>query len=288
MKNITGKMDLILDKIFKPVDINVEIIESILHKKPKSFGKIGSVESSYINHYLDGYDFKYISKKYNNQLYANAGIYIKDDSDFQNWSEMYINAIKNTDFLLQWSDSDKKLLGKIKRKDNISRSFIGLEPFTLNSSGWHYFLKDKKVLCISPFSKSIQKNIKNYNFIWNNAHIGQLYTIQTSYPEILEGKNPISWKIKLQNVVDEINKVDFDVATIGYGGFSLIIGEYIRSLGKTSIHLGGANQILYGIKGKRWDKNFEKYSWYGGNHWIRPAKNEVPEFSKMIEDGAYW
>ena len=62
MKNITGKMDLILDKIFKPVDINVEIIESILNKKPKSFGKIGSVESSYINHYLDGYDFKYISR----------------------------------------------------------------------------------------------------------------------------------------------------------------------------------------------------------------------------------
>ncbi len=288
MKNITGKMDLFLDKIFKQIDINVEIIESILNKNPKSFGKIGSVESSYINHYLEGYDFEFISKKYDDLLYTSAGIYIEDETDFQNWSEMYINAIKNTNFLLQWSNADKKLLSKIKRKDNISRSFIGLEPFTLGKNGWHYFLKDKKILCISPFSKSIQANIKNYSFIWNNAHIGKVYTIQASYPEILEGKNPTNWQIKLDKVIDQINKVDFDVATIGYGGFSLIIGDYIRNLGKTSIHLGGSNQILYGIKGKRWDKNFEAYSWYGGNYWIRPSKNEVPKFNKMLEGGAYW
>ena len=288
MKNITGKMDLFLDKIFKQIDINVEIIESILNKNPKSFGKIGSVESSYINHYLEGYDFEFISKKYDDLLYTSAGIYIEDETDFQNWSEMYINAIKNTNFLLQWSNADKKLLSKIKRKDNISRSFIGLEPFTLGKDGWHYFLKDKKVLCISPFSKSIQANIENYSFIWNNAHIGKVYTIQASYPEILEGKNPTNWQIKLDKVIDQINKVDFDVATIGYGGFSLIIGDYIRNLGKTSIHLGGSNQILYGIKGKRWDKNFEAYSWYGGNYWIRPSKNEVPKFNKMLEGGAYW
>ena len=285
---MTGKMDLVLDKIFKRIDLNVEIIKSILDKDPKSFGKIGSVESSYINHYLEGYDFEFISKKYDDLLYTSAGIYIQDESDFQNWSDVYINAIKSTDFLLQWSDSDKKLLGKIKRKKNISRSFIGLEPFTLGRDGWHYFLKDKKVLCISPFSKSIQENIKNYKFIWKNAQIGQLYTIQSSYPEILEGKSPISWKIKLEKVMDQINKIDFDVATIGYGGFSLIIGDYIRSQGKTSIHLGGSNQILYGIKGKRWDKNFEKHSWYGGNYWTRPNKSEVPKFSKMLEDGAYW
>ncbi len=288
MKNITGKMDLFLDKIFKQIDINVEIIESILNKNPKSFGKIGSVESSYINHYLEGYDFEFISKKYDDLLYTSAGIYIEDETDFQNWSEMYINAIKNTNFLLQWSNADKKLLSKIKRKDNISRSFIGLEPFTLGKNGWHYFLKDKKILCISPFSKSIQANIKNYSSIWNNAHIGKVYTIQASYPEILEGKNPTNWQIKLDKVIDQINKVDFDVATIGYGGFSLIIGDYIRNLGKTSIHLGGSNQILYGIKGKRWDKNFEAYSWYGGNYWIRPSKNEVPKFNKMLEGGAYW
>tara|TARA_B100001287_G_C22656942_1_gene518255 strand:+ start:747 stop:1613 length:867 start_codon:yes stop_codon:yes gene_type:complete len=288
MKHIKGKMDFILDKIFKRIDINDEIINSILYNDAKSFGKIGSVESSYINHYLDGHDFDYISKKYDDLLYTSAGIYILNDSDFQNWSEIYIKAIKNTDFLLQWSDSDKKLLGNIKRKKNLSKSFIGLEPFTLGSNGWHHFLGDKKVLCVSPFSKSIKENIENYKYIWNKAHIGQLHTIQASYPEILEGKKPVSWKIKLDKVMDEINKVDFDVATIGYGGFSLIIGEYIRSMGKTSIHLGGSNQILYGIKGKRWDKNFEKYSWYGGEYWKRPHKNEVPEFSKMLEDGAYW
>ena len=55
-------------------------------------------------------DYKATSKKYDDLLYTSAGIYIQDESDFQNWSDVYINAIKSTDFLLQWSDSDKKLL----------------------------------------------------------------------------------------------------------------------------------------------------------------------------------
>ena len=80
MKHIKGKMDFILDKIFKRIDINDEIINSILYNDAKSFGKIGSVESSYINHYLDGHDFDYISKKYDDLLYTSAGIYIRNDS----------------------------------------------------------------------------------------------------------------------------------------------------------------------------------------------------------------
>ena len=50
------------------------------------------------------------------------------------------------------------------------------------------------------------------------------------------------------------------------------------------------NQLLkLMLDSKRlWDKNFEKHSWYGGNYWTRPNKNEVPKFSKMLEDGAYW
>lgn len=67
-------VDLFLDKIFNRIDINEEIIKSILDKNPKSFGKIGSVESSYINHYLEGYDFEFISKKYDDLLYTSAEI----------------------------------------------------------------------------------------------------------------------------------------------------------------------------------------------------------------------
>ena len=83
MKHMTGKMDLVLDKIFKRIDLNVEIIKSILDKDPKSFGKIGSVESSYINHYLDGHDFEFISKKYDDLLYTSAGIYIQTSLIFK-------------------------------------------------------------------------------------------------------------------------------------------------------------------------------------------------------------
>ena len=40
MKHMTGKMDLVLDKIFKRIDLNVEIIKSILDKDPKVLGRL--------------------------------------------------------------------------------------------------------------------------------------------------------------------------------------------------------------------------------------------------------
>ena len=56
-------------------------------------------------------------------------------------------------------------------------------------------------------------------------------------------------------------------------------------LGKPSIHLGGGNQLLYGIMGKRWDTAFKDNIWYGTNHWTRPLDEETPKNKNLVENG---
>ena len=89
----------------------------------------------------------------------------------------------------------------------------------------------------------------------------------------------------------DISTCEFDVAIVGCGGYSLLINEYIKSLGKPSIHLGGSAQLIFGIKGGRWDSNekFVNSDWYGKTkYWIRPLKHEIPSQNKLLENGAYW
>ena len=88
----------------------------------------------------------------------------------------------------------------------------------------------------------------------------------------------------------EILNYDFDFAVVGCGGFSLILLEHIKKMGIPAVHLGGATQILFGIRGKRWDNNstFVDSEWYGGEEWLRPLPHEIPQKANLVEGGCYW
>jgi hypothetical protein len=85
----------------------------------------------------------------------------------------------------------------------------------------------------------------------------------------------------------EVEKVDFDIAIIGAGAYGLPLAFHVKSLGKKAIHMGGATQILFGIKGKRWDHH-EVISKLYNEHWVRPLPSERPEHYYDIEKGCYW
>ena len=63
-------------------------------------------------------------------------------------------------------------------------------------------------------------------------------------------------------------------------------------LGKKAVHLGGSLQLLFGIKGKRWeDPNYNKnynYSELMNEYWIRPDERFKPQNAAQVEGGCYW
>ena len=50
-----------------------------------------------------------------------------------------------------------------------------------------------------------------------------------------------------------------------------------------SIHAGGATQLLFGIKGKRWDE-----CGFYNDYWVRPSEREKPLGYEKVEGGCYW
>jgi chemotaxis response regulator CheB len=76
-------------------------------------------------------------------------------------------------------------------------------------------------------------------------------------------------------------------AGCGAGAWSLPLVAHAKSLGAFAIHLGGATQILFGIKGGRWDMHPEVSAFYN-EAWTRPSLCETPQGIQKIEGGCYW
>ena len=265
--------------------INEKIKQAIQETLPLSFGKIGSIEAAHISRYLIWKN----SVNYNPSLFINAGVYVKDEDDFIEWFNDYIESVKDIDYILQWcaAQGDKYIIENVWHGEEIFYKFTDIEPYTHKEDGWHYSLSDKKVLFVSPFSDTVKEQAKKYNKIWNGASIGEVLTVRSPYSEALTGEPPTRWASKLNKMIDEIRELDFDFATVGCGGLSLSVCRFIKSMGKPCVHLGGGNQLLFGIKGKRWDDH-ELLSKFYNEHWIRPLAHEIPKNNELVEGGCYW
>ena len=84
-----------------------------------------------------------------------------------------------------------------------------------------------------------------------------------------------------------IAEKEFDVAIIGAGAYGFPLAAYVKSLGKQAIQMSGATQILFGIRGKRWDEH-PLISKFYNDSWVRPLKSETPPEIKKVEGGSYW
>ena len=86
---------------------------------------------------------------------------------------------------------------------------------------------------------------------------------------------------------NEIDKIEFDIAIIGAGAYGLSLAAHIKRSGRKAIQLGGATQILFGIRGHRWETH-PIISNFFNEHWINPNEGEIPNGYKNVENGCYW
>lgn len=102
------------------------------------------------------------------------------------------------------------------------------------------------------------------------------------------------WFEALRKMEDDIDKLDFDIAIIGCGAYGLPLAAHIKQSGRKAIHLGGVTQILFGIKGKRWENPVQKMCKYGyypdlmNEYWVRLVESEKPRTANQVEGGCYW
>ncbi|MCQ4921441.1 hypothetical protein NE700_22520, partial [Phocaeicola vulgatus] len=59
----------------------------------------------------------------------------------------------------------------------------------------------------------------------------------------------------------------------------------VKRLVKKAVHIGGALQLLFVIKGRRWDREFSSIY---NDACVRPEENEKTRNANSVEWGWYW
>ena len=158
---------------------------------------------------------------------------------------------------------------------------------------WTKNLKGKKVLVVSPFEETIRKQYEKRKLLFKSPDVLPDFELLTlkAVQGIGDSKKDLpykDWFEALEDMKSKISKIDFDIALIGAGAYGMFLGAHCKELGKKAVHMGGATQLLFGIKGRRWDAFFEK-TLYNEN-WTRVSQEETPAGLEKFEEGtfAYW
>lgn len=177
-----------------------------------------------------------------------------------------------------------------------------LEPYYVPfSSAWTNALAGQKVAVVSSFAETIYKQLEKRRDIWPTSHATYLpdtttfLPINTYYsPSLSNGNittswppNINSWKDAVDSIVASVLASDARIALIGCGGLAMPIAHALKNNGIIAIVMGGAIQVLFGIKGKRWEKH-PVISQLWNDHWVYPSMNEIPYGAHQVEGGCYW
>ena len=206
------------------------------------------------------------------------------------WFGDYIFANqKHIDLLALWNKNIPEFENSIVTDNTYKCQLQHLEPY-FHDLPWSDNLEGKNVLVVSPFSKSIQNNFKDIKNIWPNKLSFDFNLITLQYPTsipITKNSPYTDSREIFEEYKEKISDIDYDVAIYGTGFTGLMFAIESKKQNKTGIHLGGATQILFGVKGKRWDENAQFADFFNSN-WTYPLPEETPELVKEVEGGCYW
>jgi hypothetical protein len=191
--------------------------------------------------------------KFLNNLTELSGFFPKDENLLEIFVNLYISDIKNLDLLGVWNEYEEFL--QVPEDTKLCK-IRELEPWFYNKP-WTAALEGKKVLVIHPFEETIknqyqkkEKLYKNENIL-PNFELKTIKAVQTIAGEKSEFKD---WFEALESMKNQMNNIDYDVAIIGCGAYGFPLASHAKKMGKIGIHLGGVTQLLFGIKGKRWEE----------------------------------
>lgn len=278
---------------------NDYIYDKIMEGKPFMACRFGNTELQTVVGYLKvkykGHseeDDAYLDKWFT-RLGKDSGFFPVDYQYLEEFCSLILRSGANADLLAMWHlNMEDFIIEEFARQADLTFLFR-LEPWLASGRPWSAALKGKKVLVIHPFEKTIQEQYKKRALIFPDSEIlpefelKTLKAVQTLCGE--QDKRFTTWFDALEYMYDKAIQMDFDVAIIGCGAYGMPLASRLKAAGKQAIHLGGATQLLFGIKGSRWENNYPtKIATFFNDAWVRPSAEETPGNAGTVEKGCYW
>ncbi len=222
----------------------------------------------------------------------NAGVFPVDDASLDRFADVFTDAMAAADVMGVWFNRGEDV---VAAKYCPQARLVHLEAMNplLTTDPWTALLEGRSVLVVHPFAHTIAAQYRDRRpLLFSDARVLPQFEL-TTIASVQSGAGQRcafpTWFDALDHMCGQVAAAEFDIAIVGAGAYGLPLAAAIKDMGKQAVHLGGATQLLFGIRGRRWEREYsDSIAPYFNEHWTRPSDEETPSDSDKVEGGCYW
>ncbi len=229
------------------------------------------------------------------------GLFPPDPNFYLHYDKFFMRHVQTLDYVGVFSELLDQTLPILAEYD-VQRPLLNyryLEPDRSmpDNPGLCYLplLKGKRLLIVCPFADLLAQRAEQttYEGVW--ARTGKHWFFPASvdaltfpYGFLPETQARYGTALALyEEIVEAIQRRDFDVALIGAAGLAIPIAAAVKDMGRVAIDMGGHLQVAFGVIGKRW-RNRPDWQQYFNEWWIDMPDRYKPPRTDVCDFGAYW
>ena len=211
-----------------------------------------------------------------------------DNKDYLEWKNDYNRALMNADYHQHVLTCPSfSCVGDYLVKLNL---YIPTIPYIENIEFWlSVFMNiknsNKKLGIVSFFADEMKEQYKKLSTLFPSKYDFSGIDIEFIKTENTCGSETKSYSKTLKKIKNKINNSNCDIYILSCGLYGLPLCDFIKTKNKSSLYIGGLLQMLFGLKGKRWDNRSDMNKFYNKN-WKEPESK--PNNWNKIENGCYW
>lgn len=296
-----------------PNKISDTIYKLLADEKPCMIARFGATELSCINNYLsiknkhniwkyiigEGSDFWWNSKIME-QMQQWSGFFPPTTEKLELFCQLMLKETKQIDICGIFPSIETGITTILPYMNN--PTFVALYAFNpfVTENPWSRILEGKKVLVIHPFAELIERQYQKRELLFKNPNVLPLFNLKViKAVQSLGGEsNGFSdWFEALQWMQNQMDQTDYEICLIGCGAYGFSLAAHAKKMGKKAIHIGGGLQLLFGIKGARWETATAATQWglpadfyqnlFANPAWVRPDEYRTKQ-SEKVENACYW
>ncbi len=254
--------------------------------RPFLFGRCGATEMRTVADWLQTGTF---GEKTRREIRDLSGVFPTDDATLVPFCERYVACAQGADLLALWDVGAERQVIRGCR-GTVFTKLRALEPY-YHTHPWSSALAGKRVLVVHPFKNTILRQYARREQLFPGTRILPEFAGLTVVQAVqgLGGQETgyAGWFQALEAMEQQMDAVDYQVAIIGAGAYGLPLAAHARDTGHVAIQMSGATQLLFGIRGKRWDDHPVISKLYN-DAWVRPDESEGIDHREKVEGGSYW
>ena len=280
-------------KVLTAVEGNNELKKLIESGKPFVAARYGGTETKTmadVMYTMAGGKLGGLSQKTADRIKRYSGFFPAEKELLKKFTELYWDCGMHLNMLGVWNIQLMSYLAENSANNATLSELRMFEPYYFDEP-WSKALEGKKVLVVHPFANTIISQYNKRESLFENKDIlpeFELKTVKAVQTIANETDERFKdWFEALNYMYNQCVEQDFDIALLGCGAYGMPLAVRLKQAGKQAIHIGGSLQLLFGIKGARWD-NHDIISGLYNENWVRPSEADKVKKGESVEGNCYW